>query len=189
LSGNPAWAAIVNPVIARNEHTAMFNLLFKTLIKIMPLFNPEIHIQGAAAGRANVNLGGISSSYDEYLNRFEKPDPVISQLHWLDKPSIDGEAPFEPSQVKSVSVGPIASHLNLIGRMRFDTIFVRNLVFIVNLYRTVRHKLQKDLTYNRDIVASSQIITKPSITEFSGNQTYAPPPSYSLHQRYRKYQY
>lgn len=188
LNANATWQAVLATIPAA-ALAAEYTATFKALVKMMPLFDPVIDIEGAANGQANADLTAIPAMYESYINHAEKVDPIVSQLHWLDKPSIDGEAPFEPSQVKSVPVGPIAQHLHMISRMRYDTVFVRNLVFIVNLYRTIRHKLQKDLTYNRDIVASSQIITKPSITEFSGNQTYETPASYSLHQRYRRYQY
>jgi hypothetical protein len=64
----------------------------------------------------------------------------------------------------------LASDLRDIGVRRLDTVIIRNIIFIVNLYRTVRLKLQRDLNYNKDIILKSAAITRPEITEFYGNQ-------------------
>jgi len=187
---NPNWIAIYNNIPAAQQ-TAALTSLFNTLKKMMPLFVPSTFISGLANGRSNIDTALISSVLliGNNLNTNQRIDPAVSELHWLKTPDGDGEAPYEPSQVKSVSVSNINKQLFMLSRMRFDTVFIRNLVFIVNLYRTVRHKLQKDLTYNRDIIASSQVVTKPSITEFSGNQTYQLPSKYLSNQRYKRYQY
>jgi hypothetical protein len=55
------------------------------------------------------------------------------------------------------------------GSARFDTVIVRNLVFVVNLYRSIRLRLQRDLTYSKDIITRSIPITRNQLTEFAGN--------------------
>jgi len=55
-------------------------------------------------------------------------------------------------------------------RLRFDTVLIHNLVFIINLYRSVRMKLQRDLVYSKNIVLRSAPITRVQLTEFYGNQ-------------------
>jgi len=114
-----------------------------------------------------------------------------TKLHWLDvnpdiansNDDIGERNRFQPSpygdnnnvldsgQVKSVD---LPRDLKLIftqlGRLRFDTILIRNLVFIVNLYRSVRMKLQRDLNYDRAITLKSIPITRTQLTEFYGNQ-------------------
>ena len=75
---------------------------------------------------------------------------------------------LENGELKTAAVGDKAA-LAVNGRIRFDTVLIRNLVFIVNLYRSVRMKLQQDLTYSKDIVTKSLPITRAQLTEFSGN--------------------
>lgn len=57
-----------------------------------------------------------------------------------------------------------------VGKLRYNTIFVRNLQFLVNLYRSLRLKLHQDLTYNKDIVVKSHALTRADNTEFNGWQ-------------------
>ena len=61
-------------------------------------------------------------------------------------------------------------NLGNISHARFDTVLVRNLIFITNIYRSIRLKLSRDLTYNREIIARSEAITNPKMTEFNSNQ-------------------
>jgi hypothetical protein len=94
---------------------------------------------------------------------------------WVDrvqvKPHGDNDNVLDSRQVHSVDIDPsVAQNLATIGRLRFDTVLIRNLIFIVNLYRSVRVKLQRDLSYNRDIILKSNFITNPQNTEYYGNQ-------------------
>jgi uncharacterized protein YbjT (DUF2867 family) len=93
--------------------------------------------------------------------------------------------------VHSADVTPIREVLAAVGRLRFDTVFIRNLIFIVNLYRSVRMKLQRDLVYSRDVVMRSAPITRPQLTEFYGNQMDHAREDYSRPQNpmYRRYDY
>lgn len=77
---------------------------------------------------------------------------------------------LQNGELKTAAVGrmpPLAAN----GKMRFDTVIVRNLVFVVNLYRSVRLRLQRDLTYSKDIITRSIPITREQLTEFSGNKS------------------
>jgi hypothetical protein len=120
---------------------------------------------------------------------------------------------FNTDQVKEVDVSNIASILEMVGRLRFDTIFVRNIIFIINLYRSVRLKLSEDLTYSKDIVLKSALyrsvrlklsedltyskdivlksapITRFQSTEFSGNLIDRPRLEYSNDPRFKRYAY
>ncbi len=82
----------------------------------------------------------------------------------------DNDNVLDGKQVKAVDVSAIKNVLAAVGRLRFDTVFIRNLVFIVNLYRSIRMKLQRDLVYSKDIILRAEPITRPQITEFFGNQ-------------------
>lgn len=76
------------------------------------------------------------------------------------------------AQIKEVDVSKVSTYLALLGRLRFDTMFTRNMIFIVNLYRSVRLKLNGELNYNREIVSRAREIVRPEITEFINNQVY-----------------
>lgn len=76
----------------------------------------------------------------------------------------------DSSQVHAVDVKEISSMLYKNGILRFNTVIVRNLIFLVNLYRSIRYKLQKDLFYDADrVIKKSAPILSPDSTEFSGN--------------------
>ncbi|QYB17607.1 polyprotein pp220-like protein [Pacmanvirus S19] len=123
----------------------------------------------------------INSNGEHFGNGRLEP----SLLHWLDvvndpadaedrvrvqkAPHGDNMNVLDNSQVKYKDVTNIKHILKQVGRLRFDTVFIRNLVFITNLYRSVRMKLQRDLVYNKDIVMKSIPITRPQLTEFYGN--------------------
>lgn len=69
--------------------------------------------------------------------------------------------------------------LKTIGKLRFDTILVRNLMFIVNAYRTLRLRLRNDLMYNKSIVLNSNAVTREDNTEFILHQTRGESAEYS----------
>lgn len=115
--------------------------------------------------------------------------PEVVYLHWLDVendvdtyepesgvslqrgPAGDNDNVLDTKQIKSAEIrADIRDVLAKVGRLRFDTVFIRNLIFIVNLYRSVRMKLQRDLVYSKDIVQRSAPITRVQLTEFFGNQ-------------------
>jgi hypothetical protein len=65
--------------------------------------------------------------------------------------------------------------LQTIGKLRSQTVFVRNLIFMVNVYRLLRLKLRKDLVYDRGLIVRGHALVRESNTEFDRNQDYAPP--------------
>lgn len=120
---------------------------------------------GAVAGSLNpaaalVNLENslkTNTSGDMYA---KTTSGDTKSLHYL----VDG-------QLKSAAA---PDGLKDIGTSRFDTVLVRNLIFLVNLYRSIRMKLQKDLVYSHDIVTRSIPITRQQLTEFNGNAGWKP---------------
>lgn len=148
------------------------------------------------------NVRSMSTSEETYQE-------LPSELHWLAEgdngawtensgpgsvaeppPYGDNENVFNVNQIKSVDIDGINNVLYIIGRHRFDTVFIRNLLFIVNLYRSVRYKLSKDLTYNRDIILKSAAITRVDTTEFYGNSIdRARIPYGESDPRFRRYNY
>lgn len=73
--------------------------------------------------------------------------------------------------VKEVDVGSFANkaRLEAIGRMRFDTRFVRNIFFISNVLRLVRLKLNRELSQSRNVLLSSHSAVAPGLTEFGAD--------------------
>lgn len=135
------------------------------------------------------------------------PNSSVAQLHYIDKDDENDGYPdrwaknntrsrpdnanvVSASQVKSVNIAadvrPILAELS---KLRLDSRLIRNLIFIVNLYRAVRVKLQRDLTYDREVIQSSAAITKDSITEFFGNQLLGTEEGDWVAQRRRRYNY
>src|SRR5690606_32076637 len=75
----------------------------------------------------------------------------VKTLHWLDNttdaddydapkgaslqraPGGDNDNVLDSNQVHVVDVSSLGTTLATIGRLRFDTVFIRNLIFIVNL--------------------------------------------------------
>jgi hypothetical protein len=108
------------------------------------------------------------------------------KLHWLDKNTTDvvSDLPgvVQGSQIDNINVmnnqqisrstdvpNELAQILHALSRLRFDTTFIRNLIFITNLYRSVRMKLARDLNYSKEVITRSIPITQSSITEFYDN--------------------
>jgi hypothetical protein len=108
------------------------------------------------------------------------PDGGPRTLHYIDSSKYDEDDMEQDAvPVKEVDVSAIAGRLAIIGKFRFDTVLNRNLVFIVNLYRSVRLKLQRDLVYSKDIILRSEQITRPETTEFHRNQGFIAPKKYN----------
>lgn len=93
-----------------------------------------------------------------------KPLTYPTTLHWISTDST------QDVKVNAVKLEKISSHLHALGHLRFDTVLVRNLMFIVNLYRSMRSALQKELMKSRDIVSTSLPIVRTQLTEFYGNE-------------------
>ena len=57
--------------------------------------------------------------------------------------------------------------------MRFDTVFARNIIWIVNLQRILRMKMRRELTEYNKTVINSHPTTALSITELYANERHA----------------
>lgn len=119
---------------------------------------------------------------DSTLNTMSGTQPPET-LHWL-KPG-DND-----NQIESFTVdGDLRKIFAVVGRLRFDTVFIRNLIFIVNLYRSLRIKLSRDLMYNKDIITRSAPITGVHLTEFFGNEVDQPRDDYGKSKMWKRYNY
>jgi hypothetical protein len=88
---------------------------------------------------------------------------VYTSISYLHKPKNQVD-----SMVKEITIGTKANMqlINTISKLRFDTKIVRNLMFITNLMRILRLKLQRDLTQDRHILVSGHAMIKRNLTEF-----------------------
>ncbi len=144
-------------------------------------------------GRANNNIRGTLSWFDRQLSLLARmspeglgglADPSWAPTEWLHvraSRSLTYVGPTEQSAslVKKVNLFPVeAVCLEQAGRARFDTRFVRNLVFVTSALRLVRLKLNRELAHSRKVVVASHLSVAPGVTEFgvdpfNPNETYA----------------
>jgi len=80
----------------------------------------------------------------------------------------------------TVKVVPLGSHpyekkriLEAVGRMRFDTTFMRKIFFITNLFRLTRLNISRIASEFHKVIIKSHALTNPSITEY-GAYPYGP---------------
>jgi len=155
-------AECVNKLNKGQKPSDAIATLYKDLVKVADI---EINRIAMATGDVyvvttdGINLAVASTLVTVGVRQYQTNDDVQRKLQWLSNNAI---------QSADIPRG-LYDVLNRVGRLRFDTIFVRNLIFITNLYRSVRMKLARDLTYNKDVIARSLPITNNNITEFYGN--------------------
>lgn len=93
-----------------------------------------------------------------------------SKLHYL--AAQDDVDDVDVKQLKSVDVGKVPAGVSFkdAGAMRFDTVLVRNLLFIINMLRTVRMKLARDVFYGQGATRGAKSNIAPGLTELYGNR-------------------
>lgn len=206
----PAWSTTYHTVAAINT----WNLTQPVYEEIKSLLKRAISSEQNTKYNNAVDYHVLGSRYVDALIGALAPPKMqrfrhySTKLHWLSSgapvewndesepganvepgPHGDNQV-FNPKQIKSVTLPEEAARiLHIVGQFRFDTVFIRNLIFVVNLYRSVRLKLSQDLTYNKDIVARSASVTRRSITEFAGNAIDRPRLDYSSDPRFKRYLY
>jgi hypothetical protein len=92
-------------------------------------------------------------------------------LTYLRHPT-DAKAP--DSAIVEVPIGFAAKQqLEAIGKMRFDTRFVRNILLVSNMLRILRLKLNRELTQSRSVLVASHMAVTPGVTEY-GSDPFGP---------------
>lgn len=160
-----AWTVIaIPPDVVAAGLTGLVNIQAKTGIR----------------DNFNVNYAGVPSVRADSSD-LNGHDPRV--LHYLKNGDADdGEgygATIQPDnasiidnrQVRTVELtnGILAISLPLQGAIRFDTVLSRNLVFIVNLLRTMRLQLTRDVFYGTGSVRKAKSNIAPGMTEIYGN--------------------
>jgi hypothetical protein len=91
---------------------------------------------------------------------------MYGALTYIGEPDDDDPA----SGLKQVQMGANAraklEMLHAIGKLRFDTRFVRNLFFISNVQRVMRLKLNQELTQYRNVLVNDHSVINPGVTEY-----------------------
>ena len=76
---------------------------------------------------------------------------------------------FNGKELVDVPVGKeTARVLFTLGKLRFDTMLVRNEIFVTLIQRMLRHKMRRDLTFYNQKVVKDLPVTASSITELYG---------------------
>lgn len=161
--------------------------LYGDVVKALSLnTNPTRELSSKPVTPTSLHWLDISSNAVDYDDESTHSGPGVGHQR---KPRGDNDNVLDSKQVHSVDVSELRDVLMIVGRLRFDTVFIRNLIFITNLYRSVRVKLQRDLVYSKDVILRSVPITRPQLTEFYGNQVDLAPDDYRRSQMYKRYSY
>jgi hypothetical protein len=93
--------------------------------------------------------------------------PEYGALTYIGSPSENGDS---STALKRVGLGGNTlikmRTLEEIGLQRFNTRIVRNLMFITNIQRLVRLKLNEELTQYRNVIVSNHSVVNPGVTEY-----------------------
>ncbi|AIB52024.1 hypothetical protein E24_00329 [Faustovirus] len=127
-----------------------------------------------AGNRVPANYNGITGIDIAQKHVVSSGHGYSVNLHYLkngERKTKDNEVDVDATQVGVVKLRDIAAGKSLYdaGRARYNTTVVRQLLFITNLYRLVRLRLQRDLVYSKEVIMRSVPITRNEITELNGN--------------------
>jgi hypothetical protein len=150
--------------------------------------------EGVLRGDSNVPLGRPKFLGDQLLNKTllgelypRLPDsygnrgPTDSVAHPqnLTYPKLTKGRASDPERatnadkvVGTVNMGSAAikARLSALGTLRLNTVYVRNLVLMVNAYRSMRLRMSNDLVYDKGVIVSGPATTRWENTEFNGHQ-------------------
>lgn len=92
------------------------------------------------------------------INRASNPNYFPKELHYLAHNKSE-------SDLKKVAVEVMKPYLMVLGKMRFDTVLARNVIWVANLQRALRLKLRKELIWYNEKVVSGYSMAAASVTE------------------------
>jgi hypothetical protein len=99
--------------------------------------------------------------------KLNNPKYFTKDLHYVKHGEYDTKA-----AVQVVAVGDYKELLQVIGKMRFDTVLCRNLLWLSNIQRAVLLKVRRDAAWNNSNVVGGPALLAPGLTELYGNDTY-----------------
>jgi hypothetical protein len=89
-------------------------------------------------------------------------------LHYLEKGKNEGTI-----KEVDINLGEGKMMLQIYGKLRFDTIYIRNLVWITNIQRMLRLIMRRNLFWYDSRIVSDHAVLTPGITESYGNDNYS----------------
>lgn len=121
---------------------------------------------------------GASSALARGRDNWETKKTKVNMSVWDLKPSDRQDTLFYMSRddkgkftLGVLELGKIGkSQLQLSGKTRFDTKLVRNIFFIMNVWRLMRLKLDRELTQNHSVVTRGDSLVNASITEYDQDE-------------------
>ena len=128
--------------------------------------NTGNHRRRQDAGRLGVNMNGYNNAWHSQNNDFQ------TNMHYLTDDQ-RGQTKRPNIVMNSDGGGHSAKgYLSELGRLRFDTKFVRNLFFLANVQRIMTHKIENELSKIHTPVASNAAVTNRRITDYHDRETY-----------------
>ena len=77
---------------------------------------------------------------------------------------------YKKGEVHTVDInGDAANNLHELGYLRFNTVYIRNVIWISSLFRVMRNLFRRNSTYYKDKVVSNLPATAAGITELYGH--------------------
>jgi len=125
--------------------------------------NIQIILGAIKTKLANDNDVIIADDY-EGVNRNEVSQSGIDNLLTFMKDDKTKKVPAR--YVEQVTVNIPLKTMSMVSYLRFNTVIVRNLMFITNVLRILRLKIGRELSMNRNVIMSSHNIVDPSHTEY-----------------------
>lgn len=95
--------------------------------------------------------------------KVQNPNYFPAELHYLAHNRSE-------SDLKKVPVGTMKPYLVALGKLRFDTVLARNIVWVANLQRALRLKLRKELIWYNEKVVHGYSMAAASVTELFDHQ-------------------
>ena len=123
----------------------------------------------------DLSIRHVSTSRPQSEFRTNAPLNNSKTLTWLDSErELDGaESDHAAIHKVTLASADIRRQLEIIGRARFDTRFIRNIFFITNVTRLVRLKLHRELSHSRGVLRASHSAVDASVTEY-GEDPFSP---------------
>lgn len=132
-------------------------------------------LQAAASSTGAGDLPQILLSLDFKADPAKRIDADVGKLTFI-KAAGAGAGTGSPGgapEAADVKTADIHAQLEAVGYARFNTRFVRKLMFVTNIVRTLRLKLSRELTQSRSVIAKSHAALAPELTEY-GFDPYGP---------------
>jgi hypothetical protein len=114
---------------------------------------------------------GKEPAYYENNGTLQYPDEDDDGNKTIETAELSVGDPNRPL-INGVSESNVRSDLAVLGRLRFDTTFIRNIFFLVNLQRVMRMIMRDEIQFLESPVVNSSAVLNRQITEYQGNEQF-----------------